>query len=53
MFEGRKIYAPNELMGLYSEFDKIIIASSAYEVISNTLQELGLIKDKDYLTLPI
>lgn len=47
------IVSPKEIIKRRNEYDKIIIASSAGEAISATLEKLDLKKDTDYIVLPI
>lgn len=52
-FLGKKIISPQEIAKRRDEYDKIIIASSAGEAISDTLEKNNLKKDTDYILLPI
>lgn len=52
-FLGKRIYSPIELCEVRDAWDVIIIASSAGEAISNTLNGLQLQENKDFFRLPI
>ena len=57
LFCEKRIFSPKEIEGVLKGSkriaDKIIIASSAQYEISRTLIEYGLVKDKDFFTMPI
>ena len=53
LFRGKKVFSPQVLKSIRADFDKIIIASSAYLAISKTLDSIGFEKDTDYIVLPI